>query len=80
MAKVISSGFESAFLDSWGGWDELDTGVFGFYNPEFNEDMRSTHPTADEIDFVVFDLNKMLLEGYREEDVLLTVKIKLVAA
>lgn len=78
MSKVVPSGFESAFLASWDGWDELDTGVFGFYSPVFKDEYRTKYLAADSIDFVVFDLNKMILEGYRDEDVLLTVGIKLV--
>lgn len=34
-------GIEGAFCSEWSGWDEVDTGVFQFYDPVLHDRFRA---------------------------------------
>lgn len=66
MSKVITAkGFESAFIKTWEGWDDLDFLVMGFYRVEFTEEFAK-EVGYKECGFVVIDLEKMIIEGYSD--------------
>lgn len=77
--QVIAKGFEAAFLESWEGWDQLDTCVFGFYDPIFKPSLREKYCRISDVTFVVFDFDKMIVEGYDDgEAPLITLNMALV--
>lgn len=61
------TGIESAFITEWSGWDELDTGVLGFYNPVLKPEISSTL-SLHSIDFLVVDTQKNRVDFYCGED------------
>lgn len=81
--EIVSTGFESAFIKTWKDWDDIDFLVVGFYNPKFTKDF-SEEIGFTECDFVVLDLEKMIIEGYHcdepesaEDTVIFSRKIKM---
>lgn len=59
--RVECTGFEKAFIESWGGWDELDTAAFFFYDAKVKDILGL--PT-DVFYGVSIDLNKLILEVF----------------
>ncbi len=59
--RIIPEGLESAFINSWGGWDEMEVGAMMFYNADL-KDMFDL-PT-DKLYDVCVDTNKMIVEVY----------------
>lgn len=73
-SRIKTTGFESCFIDSWVGWDEIDTASMIFYKPFWKEEIN-----FPESDSVVIDLDNLYIEGYNENgDVLFNKKIKVV--
>lgn len=64
--RIIPEGLESAFINSWGGWDDMEVGAFMFYNADLKDVFDL--PT-DKLYDVYVDINKMIVEIYgRNED------------
>lgn len=67
MAKDLK-GIESAFITEWSGWDEIDAGVLGFYDPVLKPEI-STMLSLNPIDFVVVDTSKNQVDFYCDSKV-----------
>lgn len=59
--RIIPEGLESAFINSWGGWDEMEVGAMMFYQADLKEGFDL--PT-DKLYDVYVDINKMIVEVY----------------
>lgn len=78
--RITPEGIESSFIESWGGWDELETMALMFYEAQFKEGLD--FPTDKHYD-VCLDLNKGIIEVYGDNEdgtdsvVILTRKVTL---
>lgn len=74
--RTVATGFESAFINTYEGWDQLDTAAFIFMGCEIKED--SGLPFDGNYD-VAIDLERLFLEVYNgANEVIATKKIALV--
>ena len=64
-SRITTSGFEKAFIESWDGWDMLDTTSFIFYNSTLTNALGI--PTDKPYD-VTIDLYRMEIEVSTPED------------
>ncbi len=59
--RTVSTGFEKAFIESWEGWDLLDTTAFIFYKANLTDALG----LATDIQYdVAIDLDKLIVEVY----------------
>lgn len=63
--RIIPEGIESAFIESWEGWDEMEVMSIMFYGAKFKEGLD--FPT-DKTYTVNLDLNKGIIEVYGDEE------------
>lgn len=63
--RTIPTGLESAFIASWGGWDEMEIGALQFYDAELKDVMGL--PT-DVLYDVYVDTTQMIVEVYSKAD------------
>ncbi len=59
--RNVSTGFEKNFVESWEGWDLLDTTAFIFYKANLTDALGL--PT-DKLYDVAIDLDKLIVEVY----------------
>lgn len=82
----MSQGLEYSFLKGWRDWDELDTGVLQFSDPEFRTDAGISPEVIDKLynsggGSFVMDCQSSSIQVYDAEgDELLDTKVKLVLA
>lgn len=58
MAENLT-GIESTFCTSWEGWDEIDCGVLGFYDPVLKPEIQAMLvDVLGPVDFLVVDTQK----------------------
>lgn len=74
--RIISKGFESAFINSWTGWDEQDFLCLQFYDVEFTNEF-SKEVGVDGCEFVCINLENMYIEGYSDDEVIFFKNLKL---
>ena len=60
---VTATGFESAFIKTWNGWDQQDTLVLQFYNCDMTDSFAEATGLS-EADCVAVDLESMKIEVY----------------
>jgi hypothetical protein len=63
--RIIPTGIESAFIESWEGWDEMEVMSIMFYGAKFKEGID--FPT-DKNYTVCLDLNKGVIEVYADDE------------
>ena len=63
--RIIPEGIESAFIESWSGWDEMEVMSIMFYGAKFKPGLDL--PTDKEYT-VCLDLNKGVLEVYGDDE------------
>ena len=82
----MSEGLEYSFLKGWGGWDELDTGVLQFSDPEFRTDSGISTEVIEKLynsggGTFVMDCQTSSIQAYDVEgNEVLDAKVKLVLA
>lgn len=82
----MSQGLEFSFLKGWGGWDEIDTGVLQFSDPEFRTDAGIPYEVIDKLynsggGTFTMDCQSSSIQVYDEEgNELMDAKVKLVLA
>lgn len=59
--RTVPEGIEKFFCNSWTGWDELDVGVLGFYDPDVPDHLN---PNKRVIHFMVVDIGKNKVTMY----------------
>lgn len=57
------TGLEKFFCSEWSGWDELDTGVFMFYDPVLHDHVK-VEINHDEVSYLVLDTAKSSIQFY----------------
>lgn len=65
--RTQCTGFESAFIKSYKGWDLMDTAVFGFYDVEFKDGFLPEDFTLPKEPSLEVDLDKLRVYVYGEE-------------
>lgn len=79
--SVIATGFESAFIKSWEGWEEIDMLSFRFYKASLTEQFaEEVGVEENQLPYVYIDLDTMTIEGYNYDGVVFSRKIKLVSS
>lgn len=64
--RITATGFEASLIKTWGGWDQMDTTAFMFYDSEVTEVFDI--PTDVRYD-VYIDMEKMIVEVQSKETV-----------
>ena len=77
----VATGFESAFIKSWGEWDVSNMVVFHFYNVSLTEQFaKEIGVENSRLQCVHIDLGTMFIAGFNKEGLVFSRKIKLVSS
>jgi hypothetical protein len=73
--RITATGIESAFIESWSGWDEVETMCLAFYDCKIKDVFGI--PTDVTYDVVNLDCNNNTVEVYSIDELVASRKFKI---